>query len=68
MRRQVVKIVHYGTWRVIEDDAKKVNQFIVTKNGHKVIDYADLTSCLCYLTNEVERNADEVIRLIGGAK
>lgn len=57
MKRQVVKVINYGTWKVIHDDTKTCNSYRITLNGRKVIDYQDLTSCLCYLTQNV-RNAE----------
>lgn len=57
MKRQVVKVINYGTWKVIHDDTKTVNPYRITLNGRKVIDYQDLTSCLWYLTQNV-RNAE----------
>lgn len=53
MKRQMAKIIHKGTWRVIFDDSKKTNPYRVTKDGRKVIDYADLTSCLYYIGQAV---------------
>lgn len=53
MKRQIVKIVHYGTWRVVYDDQKKCNPFRVSLNGKKVEDRADLASCLYLLASLV---------------
>ena len=46
MKRQMAKIIHQGIWKVIYDDTKTVNPYRVMYNGRKVIDYADLESCL----------------------
>lgn len=53
MKRQVAKVINYGTWRVIHDDTKTVNPYRITMNGRKVADYQNLTSCLWHLTRLV---------------
>lgn len=53
MRTQVVKMTNYGIWRVIKDDARKYNKFVITKNGKKVDAFADLPSCMQYLTEHI---------------
>ena len=53
MKRQMAKIIHNGTWRVIHDDSKSVNPYRITLNGRKVTDYGDLTSCLYHIGQEV---------------
>lgn len=64
MKRQVSKILYYGEWKVIHDDTKAVNPYRVILNGKKVVDYADLKSCLCYLSEAVESHAEEVKRYL----
>lgn len=49
MKRQIAKVIFGGTYRIIQDDEKTINPFRVTKNGKKVVDYADLESCMFYL-------------------
>ena len=53
MKRQLAKIINHGTWRVIYDDSRKWNQYRITKDGRKVIDYADLASCLYHISQEM---------------
>ena len=56
MRRQVMRIEYNGRWKVIHDDSKKFNPFIVYyetwKDGrlhrNKVVEYADFASCIAY--------------------
>lgn len=55
MRKQLVKVIRYGTWKVVYDDARKTNPYRVYLNGKKAVDYADLTSCLYYLKEAIER-------------
>ena len=54
MKRQVVKVINYGVWKVIHDDTKTVNPYRIMLNGRKVQDYADLRSCLWHLAQSVE--------------
>lgn len=56
MRKQVIKMTFYGVYRVIYDDSKKYNKYIITLNNTKVIDYADLRSCLKWLEMQVPNN------------
>ena len=53
MKRQMAKVINHGTHRVIWDDQKKFNAYRVTYNGHKVVDYADFTSCLLFIADVV---------------
>ena len=62
MKKQIVKVIYYGQWKVIHDDSKSVNPYRILLNGKKVIDYADLTSCLYHLSQVVEPRA----RMCGG--
>ena len=55
MKRQMAKIIHRGIWRVIYDDSKKVNRYRVTKDGLKVVDYADMMSCLFHIGQAIEQ-------------
>ena len=54
MKRQMAKIINHGTWRVIHDDSKTVNPYRITLNGRKVMDYADLRSCLWHITENTK--------------
>lgn len=69
MRQQVIKVSYYkAQYEVIHDDGEKINPFRVyqiryvwSSQGRKrkrkqVARYADLTSCLFYLYNNVSRN------------
>lgn len=53
MRTQVAKMIKSGTYKVIYDDKKRTNQYIIYKvsNGHqkKVHEYGDFESCMYYL-------------------
>ena len=60
MKRTVAKIIHKGTYRVVYDDSKYYNPYTIYyehySNGFhskKLVEYADLTSCLYHLTEEV---------------
>lgn len=53
MKRQLAKVIHNGTIRVIYDDTKKVNAYRVTFNGRKVEDYANFESCLWFIADVV---------------
>ena len=54
MKRMEAKVFSQaGTWKVIHDDQKEINPYRVTLNGRKRIDYADMTSCLLYLAQNV---------------
>ena len=55
MKKQLLKASIGGTYRVIFDDQKKINPYRITKNGKKVIDYADFKSCFVYLGACAER-------------
>ena len=46
MKRQLAKVFHNGTYRVIWDSEKEHNKYRLTFNGKKVDDYANLESCL----------------------
>lgn len=65
MKRQLAKIYSNGQWRVIHDDSKTTNPYRVTLNNRKVVDYADFTSCMHYLTEMVLRSEYGHIRLVG---
>ena len=52
MKRQLAKIIHNGTWRVIHDDSMSLNPYRVTLNNRKVMDYADMASCLWHISQE----------------
>lgn len=58
MKRQVARLDYNGIYRVIEDDAKTNNKFIVYREWHdgngkkhktKEVEYADLMSALYLL-------------------
>lgn len=53
MKKQMAKVFHNGTLRVIWDDQKKVNAYRVTYNGRKVVDYDNLESCLFFIADVV---------------
>lgn len=55
MKKQLLKASIDGTYRVIFDDQKKINPYRITKNGRKVIDYADFKSCFVHLGACAER-------------
>lgn len=55
MKKQLLKASIGGTYRVIFDDQKKINPYRITKNGKKVIDYADFKSCFVHLGACAER-------------
>ena len=53
MKRQMAKIICNGTWRVIHDDSKTINPWRITLDNRKVTDYADMSSCLWHIGQEV---------------
>lgn len=58
MRKTVAKILCNGWYRVVYDDTKYHNPYEIYKeydNNHSkmLVEYADLTSCMYYLTEEV---------------
>ena len=55
MKKQLLKASIDGTYRVIFDDQKKNNPYRITKNGRKVVDYADFKSCFVHLGACAER-------------
>ena len=55
MKKQLLKASIDGTYRVIFDDQKKINPYRITKNGRKVVDYADFKSCFVHLGACAER-------------
>lgn len=59
MTKQIMKLVvpYNGTWKVVQDDSEKYNQFRVYRisDGHqKLIDkYGDVASCLHCITQQI---------------
>lgn len=59
MTRQIAKIAipYNGTWRVIQDDKEKYNQFCVyyEANGHRKLiqKYGDIASCFHCITQQL---------------
>ena len=60
-RRQYAKVTWYAEYRVIHDDDRKHNEWIVTKRNRKIAEFADFTSCILYLAGIVSRKESEVI-------
>lgn len=56
MKRQLIKMTYFGVYRVIYDDCRKYNKYVVTLNNKKVIDYANFKSCLLWLSSQVPDN------------
>ena len=52
-RKQYAKVLWYGEYRVIHDDSRKYNKWLVTKQNKKVADFADFASCLLYMVDVV---------------
>lgn len=62
MKRQVVKIINKGIYKVIHDDIAKYNPYTVYRvaNGHqtKLTALEDLTICLYFLSEVIsDRNS-----------
>lgn len=59
MTKQLMKlsIPYNGTWRIIQNDAERFNQFIVyhEHDGHRKLlqKYADMASCLHYIAQQL---------------
>lgn len=58
MRRQILKLECCGTWRIIHDDSKRYNPYIVYhdtwKDGwhrKKVADFCDLANAILYIAD-----------------
>ena len=59
MSKTVAKITHKGTYRVVYDDSRRYNPYIIYKetytdghHRHKIAEYADMTSCLYHIAEE----------------
>lgn len=60
---QILKMYHDGTWRVIKQPGRRYYPFVITREYYdteehrvrtkKITEYADLTSCLLFLTEVV---------------
>jgi len=70
MKRQVLKMMHKGTFEVIHDSNDKVNPYRIyciyytpsecglRKHKKQIAKYCDMISCLCYLRDLVYMKGD----------
>ena len=62
MKKQIVKIIHNGIYKVIFDDSTKNNPYTIYKETYTadgrchtktLVRYQDFASCMYYLTEEI---------------